>query len=284
MSNSSTKYDADRLRLGWWLSATLATVALLSLIWAGGTTVRSVALELDVAPLAPTAAAVDVLTAQQMTTLRAAATTQRTPRDTYADFSEDPSEEPQREPEPGTERSYYEAFLRELRGDPASCAARATEVLLGSGPDCEKVALLRAVYDTVSGERVALFSTAIATLPSESERGTESVPSFAVGFAAARAHGDPAARAILEAVTVDEGIALGLRRRAAASWAASASPLELRRLATQLAREGDAQLLDGAIEALSRNPHPQVAAEVSPVFTAGARRPGRASERGLARK
>lgn len=156
---------------------------------------------------------------------------------------------------PGTEGAHYLAFVDAGRADPAHLERLAPSVLEGAGPRYEKVALLRALYDTGSPATASSFVQAVRGLSESSDASGSSVPGFAVRFLGERAARDAKARAILEHVAFEEPrVGSGPRRRAAARLAELADEDGLRRMSAHLARETDALLLDGVAQALSKNP------------------------------
>jgi hypothetical protein len=160
--------------------------------------------------------------------------------------------------EPVSDNEFYRAF----RGRGVESLEHiARETLAGAGPDCERVALLRALYDLRSEESSRHFAWAIRNLPDTSSPRGESVPSFAVRFLGERAARDPRARTVLEQVAFDSwpAVAPGLRRRAAARLGATANETELSRLSIQLANEPDPLVVEGVLAALEQNPNKPVA-------------------------
>jgi hypothetical protein len=161
------------------------------------------------------------------------------------------------------EREHLARLLALAARDPSALEAEAARLLEGSGPDCEKVALLRALEAGDSPRRIAWLEHAVVALPDTSDSSGESVPSFALGRLLRAGAQDPAARAALERIAFGHPRASDrLRRVAASSLAASADELGLRRLAANLADEPDGLLRDSVLEALSRNCSPSAVAAV----------------------
>ncbi len=158
--------------------------------------------------------------------------------------------------EPITEQEHYEAFRALAARDPAQLADLAPGVLRGEGPDCGKVALLRVLYETRSPGLGSDFALAIAELPVRSGPHGVSVPEFAVQFLGERAERAPEARSVLfESVWgAERAGSPGLRARAAAHVARTASELELHRLALVLSTEEDELVRRSVASALASNP------------------------------
>jgi hypothetical protein len=167
--------------------------------------------------------------------------------------------------DPATEREFYEAFKRE---GVVSLELTARDFLWEPGPDCRRVALLRALYDLRSPQAGELFTWAIRNLPSSATRVGESVPSFAVRFLGEKAGRDPKARSALEDVAFasQPPVAPGLRRRAAATLGATASATELGSLSMRLARESDRLVVEGVFAALNHNPNKAAATAMLSAF------------------
>jgi hypothetical protein len=168
---------------------------------------------------------------------------------------DDAPDEPARRRAQPTERDHYLELLALARTGAGNLERMALPILDGPEPNCRKVALLRAIYDSGSPATAQLFGRAIRSLSLASSPAGESVPSFAVRFLAARAANDATARAVLEQVAFDAAPAIELRRRAAAHFASAAAAEDLPRLASCLARESDGLLVEGAVAALGDNPH-----------------------------
>jgi len=160
------------------------------------------------------------------------------------------------------EREHYERFARMAAADPGSLEDQASRVLFGAGPDCAKVAFLRALADCGSTATGAWLETAVLRLPDQASAAAESVPAFALQRLAGRAAADPLARASLERIAFGPGRPAPerLRRQAAYTLAETASPSELTRMAADLAGEESALLRSSVLEALSRNPDPDAVA------------------------
>ena len=163
--------------------------------------------------------------------------------------------------EPRTEREFYQAFKGRETSQPGWLAAQARSVLDKKGPDCEKVAMLRALYDTGSPEATELLLLAVRTLPDRSTPQGESIPSFVVSLMSDHALGDARARDVLHQIAFDrEGAPLAGRRRAAARFVQFATPEERGALEPELAREDDQVLIDGVVSVLRARPGERQAA------------------------
>ena len=107
---------------------------------------------------------------------------------------------PQDEPAPreGTEAAAYARFLELGRQADGSLSAEAARLFADGStcPENERIALLRALWDTGAPDAGRWFLCAIAT-PGERERPEAAVPDFAVSFLARRAAREPAAVAVL---------------------------------------------------------------------------------------
>lgn len=161
------------------------------------------------------------------------------------------------------EREHLERFLALAASDPSALEAEAARVLDGAGPDCEKVALLRALEAGDSPRRLAWLEHAVLVLPDTSDSSGDSVPSYALNSLIRSGNADPAARAALERVACAFPRAPARLRRVAAAWlAANADEAGLRRLASNLADEPDGLLRESVLEALSRNSNPSAVAAV----------------------
>jgi len=168
------------------------------------------------------------------------------------------------EPEELGERRLYERFVAAEAEQPGTLAARAEDVLLGAGPDPQKVALLRAVRDLdVEGAR-ELWLLALQELPDVSDARGESVPSTVLLLLDRNAARDARARDTLREAAFDvPELAPELRGRAATSFFRYARPDELLAARAVLSREREPLVLTSALDALSRNPHGDVASTVA---------------------
>lgn len=159
---------------------------------------------------------------------------------------------------PVTEDDHYREFRALAAADLGALEALIPAVLEGKAPDCRRVALLRALFDSRSPLAADTFTNTIRSLPesSSASRG-DSVPGFAVTFLAKRAAREPVALEILERVAFDGSAPMseGLRRRAAAAFAVAAGGSALDRLPALVAREIDDALVLGITAALTENPH-----------------------------
>jgi len=103
-----------------------------------------------------------------------------------------------RAPAEGSEAAHYQRFLELGRRDAARLSAEAERVFgtTTSVPDNERVALLRALWETGAPDAGRWFRAAILA-PSERALPEAPVPDFAVRFLAKRAPREPAAAAAL---------------------------------------------------------------------------------------
>lgn len=155
-----------------------------------------------------------------------------------------------------TEHELFDAFLRAEDELPGALDAIADTVLAGDGTKAEKVALLRAVAETGSSRREALYLKAIRELPEDGSHTGVSVPSFALLDLDRRAARDAwARRALAEAAFGEPRIASAHRARAATSLFLHAPAEELTLLRDDLIAEPEGVLLESALEALGRNPN-----------------------------
>jgi hypothetical protein len=156
-----------------------------------------------------------------------------------------------------------EHYARFLALDAQGLEAQAARVLEGPGPDCEKVALLRALESSGSPRLHSWLEHALLRLPDVSGPAGDSVPGFALARLARSAAHDASARSALERVAFGAPRAPErLRRLAVTAWACSATEDELWRLASHLSYEQDALVKASAAEALSRNRSPAAVAAV----------------------
>jgi hypothetical protein len=170
-----------------------------------------------------------------------------------------------------TEKEFYRDFMeqQEIGSEPLEGAIYA--VLGGPGPDCRKVAFLRALYDTKSSRREDAFAYAVESLPDAHKPEGVSIPAFAVRFLSGHAQEDAVARRVLErAAFLDGWLAEHIRRTAAAGLFASAGPAELRYLGSYLYSGQASFLREGASEGLRGNPHREEAEWVRDTFLSGA--------------
>ena len=135
---------------------------------------------------------------------------------------------------PLTEKACYEEYLALAGTDAPELARQAEAVLRGGGEDCQKVAMLRALYATDPDRSRVLdhFVQAIFTQPDRPRPEGVSVPAFAVDFLGKRV-ADPMVRGIVERIAWTGYLAVSpeLRRQAAASLLATASPADQQRYA-----------------------------------------------------
>jgi|GEM_PF-4998607 len=167
-------------------------------------------------------------------------------------------------PRPGTERAFYEHDLR-LAACPGALAERARQLFLGGeGSDRERVAALRALWDSATPGAEEWFSLALRPPPdAPAPQGTLSVGEFALGFLSDRAAREPAALEVLAQLAADSAALRALRRGAAVSVAATADVTRLRRLATDVAADDDPDFRAALAGAAALND----AAEAATLFT-----------------
>jgi hypothetical protein len=169
-------------------------------------------------------------------------------------------------PHPGTERAFYEQDLQ-LASRPGALAERARQLLLGGeGCDPERVAALRALWDSATPGAGDWFAVALRPPPdAPAPQGALSVGEFALGFLGARASREPAALELLAALPSDAAAPRALRRGAAVSVAAAADVPGLRRLVEDVATDEDPDFRKALARAAARNDAPEAAA----LFTSG---------------
>ncbi len=176
-------------------------------------------------------------------------------------------------PRPGTERAFYEQDLR-LAARPGALAGRARQLFLdGEGSDPERVAALRALWDSATPGADEWFALALRAPPdAPAPPGAHSVGEFALGFLRGRAAREPAALELLAELASDATAPCSLRRGAAVVVAATADLPRLRLLATDVAADDDPDFRAALARAAARND----AAEAATLFTAGESCYGRA--------
>lgn len=164
------------------------------------------------------------------------------------------------------EREHYEHFL----ALPASELAKAAGPLLrGDGPDCAKVALLRALDDRDREAAMPWLAWVLRELPDQSKAASVSVPAFVVRFLSEAAPHDRSARDVLwDATWGAQRMAPSLRGRAASAFASSASEEELALLQVELSTESDPLVRAGVLQALQSNPDPAAVRRWFPRFQA----------------
>jgi hypothetical protein len=165
------------------------------------------------------------------------------------------------------EREFLAAFLALERAEPGALAERAEAVLAKGGPRAEKVALLRALEESGSKERLRWLEHAARTQPDDSGPDGVSVASFAIGELVAASRAERAARpALLRLAFETRGLAPALRRSAAVGYARNADDLELDALRVPLARENDELLVAGVLAALGERTESPLAARLLAAF------------------
>ena len=179
----------------------------------------------------------------------------------------DPAPQPAGDPpRPGTERAFYEADLL-LAARPGALAERARRLLLGGeGSDPERVAALRALWDSATPGAEEWFAVALRPPPdAPAPNGALSVGEFALGFLQARASREPTALELLVQLASDSGAPRALRRGAAVAVAAEADAPRLRRLATDVAADDAPDFRAALARAAALNDAPEATA----LFTIG---------------
>lgn len=180
--------------------------------------------------------------------------------------------EEQRDAEPGSgasatrdpqkESEFYADFLAIAARDPGSFEAAARGALREAGPDCRKVAALRALCDTRSPAANDALAAAVLELPDLSAGDSESVAGFALRRLSLRATEDSGARRALEGLVFGPSRpAPRLRAAAAAALCSTAAEADVWRIAERLRGETDEQVLACAGAALSLNPNVRAAQE-----------------------
>lgn len=161
----------------------------------------------------------------------------------------------QEPPSAKKEKEFYEAFLALQKKDPEILERSASEVLQSADPDCKKVALLRALYETRPEGAIDSFVLAVTTLPDKSDLPLESVSSFALRFLCERSGKDRYVRSALERQVWGGSASMTPDRRsqAAAALFAAASAEELPGLTSRLWGERDPRMLEGAAAGLRAN-------------------------------
>lgn len=163
---------------------------------------------------------------------------------------------------PRKESEFYAAFLEIAAREPDSFERAARNALGEAGPDCRKVAALRALCDTRSPTADDALVAAILELPDAASGDSESVPGFALRRLSMRATKDAGARRALERLVFGSSRPQArLRAAAAAALCAAADEVELGRIAERLRGESDELVLACAGAALSRNPNTRAAEE-----------------------
>ena len=163
-----------------------------------------------------------------------------------------------REPDDTREKEFYARFSQ--AADTALLTAEAERILRGTGPDPEKVALLRCLHDRGVERSDELHLLALRELPDVSSPRGESVPSTVLLLLDRRAPTEAGARATLSRAAFEApALAPRLRGRAAASFFRNASADELLARRSDLARVQDPLVLECALAALARNPNTEAA-------------------------
>jgi hypothetical protein len=168
--------------------------------------------------------------------------------------------EPQRTREERREKDFYADFIALGKDSPTPLEAAAETVLAGNGPDCEKVALLRALHAAGSSRAYEFFVAAIVSLPDGTSSHGESVPRFAMQYLTERIARDaPAKSAVERAVASAPPEATEVRRLGTVALARAASASELWTVAARLAAERDPRVRQAGVDALAHGPHAELA-------------------------
>lgn len=169
-----------------------------------------------------------------------------------------------------TERELLAQFLRLGREHPEELRARVGDVLDGSGPTAEKVALLRALQACAPEAYREALEHALRELAPLSENGALSVPEYALEALARLAPEEPAARRVLWRVAFETpGRAPALRRAAASAFARNCGEAELEALRGALLLERDELLVAGALAELDGRAGARAASVVAYLRPAG---------------
>ncbi len=153
------------------------------------------------------------------------------------------------------ERELRAAFVAAERAEPGTLDARAAAILASTGPVAEKVALLRALRDTAAPSTLHWLDVALHASSNAPDARAHLLPNFALEQMTELAVSDERARGSLQRIAFDSTeLALELRRRAVAAYAAVCAPEQLNDLSAQLWRERDELSLAGALSALASRP------------------------------
>jgi len=178
-------------------------------------------------------------------------------------------------PRPESERALYEHFAAVAEQPGGKLAELAPSVFAPGHADAERVALLRALWDTGSPEAGTWFAHALRLPPDPDRRvtGHASLPEFALGYLAERGGREPAAVALLADCVPAGDIPLALRRRAATTVAQFGTLPQLQRLAADLVAAGDTELNAAVGAALAGNENAAAAAGYFPAWLAATTTP-----------
>lgn len=132
-----------------------------------------------------------------------------------------------------TEKDYYEDYRALAKQDAGELERRAEAILKGNSESCQKVAMLRALYESDHVRALDHFTQAIATLPDRSRPEGASVPAFAVTFLGQQVN-DPAVKGVVERIawTGYLNVSPELQRQAADALLAKATEADLKRYAS----------------------------------------------------
>lgn len=161
------------------------------------------------------------------------------------------------------ERDYYQAFVGLGAQGTAAIESAARMALAGQGPDCEKVAALRALVDSNAPSAFDLHADAIASLPDVCRGQSDSVPRFALRGLVARAAREDRAREALERVIWNRSLSSDLRCVAVAGLAAASDASGAWRIVNRLEMEQDERVRQSAARALACNPAAESAAQAA---------------------
>jgi hypothetical protein len=163
-------------------------------------------------------------------------------------------------PRPGTERAFYASDLV-LATRAGALAEHARQLFEHGGHDDERVAVLRALWDSATPGAERWFAAALRPAADEvPPPGRLSVGEFALGFLQPRAAREPAALQLLAQLVSDPAAPLALRRGAAQTVAANGDGPRLLALAADVAVIADPELSAAVARAASGNEHASEAA------------------------
>jgi hypothetical protein len=167
-------------------------------------------------------------------------------------------------PRPGTERAFYASDLV-LATRVGALAEHTRRLFEQGGHDDERVAALRALWDTTTPGAERWFAAALRPAADEvPPPGRLSVGEFTLGFLQQRAAREPAALQLLAQLVSDPAAPLALRRGAAQTVAATGDEPRLATLAADVAVIADPELSAAVARAASGNEHASEAAGLFP--------------------
>lgn len=163
----------------------------------------------------------------------------------------DPAEESARLA-PGSCADFRARFVALAAQDPLALEPLAEELFARAAPEDETLAFLSVLRASDSPASVRWHEEAVRSERTRSDGHGAGLAEAALASLCADAALDGDARAALVRLAFDApALAGGLRRRAAAAFAAHADDAELARLELALARESDATLVEGCLVALA---------------------------------